>query len=968
MTEPTRRESSNLHALVQHLGKLIQELVSSFHPDYVLPLETKGAILLEMSLSSVRQNLQGSVRIIYPRAIQYVGDEALRTSRFLVVDDAVFTCKSLRDVYLSLVSRGVPESHILMAALLDFTSGEPGTDYHEDVHRRISFPQSVDLPVTREEALGLIHNRIMAERIPSTYDHLLFVGENVVPSNYEDILSAAADRNRLLDYGRRGAFLTSSILVDDLFPGKWDFPPKIRLWYLPEQQTLRAAPTATPQTDGDYSWLRPSCKETHAHVRNLFRSSLGSNNEESRRYALYDSDVFTARAQVIPILRAYLSACPVPFHIDRTHLDRYFLGISDQLVAVTERSDAGDPHMEIPARATAQDPENAPFGFLGAVRLILDLTSRAYEAQAGRGVLRKDYENQGFTGQEVLDRLRDFTSVQIHAAIDYCFDMNYVAAFLRKEGNWARAMRTTETQPALHPAEVFAATVIYSQSSPTPAWMISKVFPIVTNTGGGIFDGIIVCRKGPFGDYSNVVMSEAADLYLRDIPSDLWETTGKDTEKAVKFTRKPDKEAAAAGISRDPRIAPYRTPIEAALFLMNQFGRNGAILLNITTGQYGGTEYVTYNIEKMLEYALSRDRSALERLRQHLEGAEEKLKLIKDLYDQDENLLAKLTRRCSRLGPLAPLVKAEAEYIVGQAKIFPENKLYIVLEDLYKQIVSIVHACDEGESQRVSSGLRALGILQEAPDGDSGNPLTLLLRGTPQLMNWVYALGAQDCGLTHYARHVFRPSANGLRYILAYDLTRARKEHAKEIGRQVQCIEHLLNGLAENWIIALGGRLSKTELNSGDSRYGFFRTLDDCLSAAAWIVYHSHQLSFTNRLVPKSYPFGMALTAGVVQEDARGNLDGGELDWTGHWLKGKLKAAQDDVAGRAGREGRGYEESPIHLICHEQFRPQLSPVFCLSAKRYESQGDEQPLEVMPLNYRRYLEIYSTPWAHHGASS
>jgi len=968
MTELTRRESSNLPALVQQLGKLIQELISSFRPHYILPLETKGAILLEMSLASVRQNLQGSVRIIYPRAIHYVGDEALRASRFLIVDDAVFTCKSLRDAYLSLVSRGVPESQIRMVALLDFTSGEPGRDYHEDVHRRISFPQSVDLPITREEALRLIHNRIMVQRIPSTYDHLLFVGENVDPWNYEDILSCAADRNSLLDYGRRGAFLTSSILVADLFPGKWDFPPKIRLWYHPDQRTLRAAPTATPQVDGNYSWLQPSYKEIHAHVQDLFGASLGSNNEESRRYALYDSDVFIARAQVIPILSAYLSTCPVPFHIDRTHLDRYFPGISDQLIAVAERCSAGDPKMEIPARATAQDAENGPFGFLGAARLILELTREAYEVQAARGVLRKDYENQGFTGQEVLDKLQNFTPLQVHAAIDYCFDMNYVAAFLRKEGNWARAMRTTETQPALHHAEVFAATVIYSQSSPTPAWMISKIFPIVANTGGGTFDGIIVCRKGPFGDYSNVVMSEAADLYWRDIPSDLWETTGKDTEKALKFMRKPDKETAAAAISRDPRIAPYRTPIEAALFLMNQFGRNGAILLNITTGQYGGTEYVTYNIEKMLEYALSRDPSARERVRQHREGAEEKLRLIKDLYGRDDNLLAKLTRRCSRLGGLAPLAKVEAKYIVGQAKIFPENKLYIVLEDLCKQILSMVDACDDGESQRVSSGLRALGISQKASDTDSAKPHTLLFRGTPQIMNWVYALGAQDHGPTHYGRYVFHPWANGLRYILAYDLTKARKEHAKEIGTQVQCVESLLNRLAENWIIALGGRLSKTELNSGDSRYGFFRTLDDCLSAAVWILYHSQQLSFVNRLVPKSNPFGMALTAGVVEEDARGNLDGGELDWTGHWLKGKLKAAQDDVAGNAGRKGRGHEGSPIHLICHEQFRPQLPPGFCLSAKPYESQGDEQRLEVMPLDYRKYLEIYSTPWAHYGASS
>lgn len=969
MTALRSSESGNLRSMVQNFGKLIQEMVSSFRPDYVIPLETKGAILLEMSLEAIRQNIQSPMRIVYPRAIYYMADEELRSSRFLIVDDVVFTCKSLRDVYLSLVSRGVSENHIRLTALLDFTSGAPGTDYHEDVHRRISFPQGLHMAVTREEALRLIHSRIMEERIPSTYDHLLFIGESIHPWNYEDVLSRAADQNRLLEYGRRGAYLTSSILVDDLFPGRWDFPPKIRLWYRPDQRTLRAAPTATPQVDRKHSWLQHSYEALHTEVQNLFLGGVRSNSDESRQYALYDSDVFTARAQLIPILSTYLSVCPALFRIGRTHLDRYFPGIANQVVAVAEECYTPDRAIEIPPRATAQNAENGPFGFLGAAKLMLAKTREAYERQARNGVPRKDWETQGFTGQEMLDLLQEFTAEQVHAAIDYCFDMNYVAAFLRKTGNWARAMRTTETPPVLHHAEVYAGTVIYSQSSPTPAWMIAKVFPIVANTGGGAFDGILVCRKGPFGDYSNVVMSETADLYWRDVPSDLWETRGEDTEKALVFVRNPNKELTAAGISRDPRIAVYRTPIEAALFLMKQFGRKGAILLNITTGQYGGTEYVTYNLEQILKYALSTQPSAAERLRQHREGAEEKLDLIREIYNREDNLLAKLRRRCSRLGQLAPLAKVEAESIVGQAKIFPEQKLYLVLEDLYQHIMAIVDARDQRDSERMSSGLGKLGISGETLDSRSTNPLTLLLRGTPHLVNWIYALSAQDRGQSLYDTHVYRPSINdGFRYILAYDLAGVRKDHAKNIGTKVTCIERLLNVVAENWIIAMGGRLSKTELNSGDNRYGFFRNLFDCVAASAWIAYHCHQLSFVNKLMPKASPFGMALTGGIVEDHARGNLSGRELDWTGHWLKGKLKPVLDDVAGKAGRQGRGYEESPVHFICHEEYRPQLPPEVCSSGKLYESHGDGVMLEVRPLDYRKYLEIYPTPWAHYDLAS
>lgn len=960
------RIPSEMHAVVQQFGTHIQELASSLHPEYIVPLETKGAILLEMSLSSIRHKMPPSLRVIYPRAFHYMRTESLRSSNFLIVDDAVFTCKSLSDVYRSLKDRGVPESHIHMTAFLDFTCGEPNKDYHEDIYRRISFPRKIPSSITRQEALHFVHNQIITERMPSTYDHLLFVGEDVNSWQYDGILSSAADDNRLLDYGRRGAFLTSSILLDDLYHGAWDFPPKIRLWYHPGRRVLRAAPIASPCTDGSLSGPRPQSDSRPSEIEHIFLSNLGSESEESRRHALYDAMVFSARLQIIPQVKAYLSAGQVTAHIERTHLDRYFPGASERLVAIAENYEGQDSEDIVPPRPLPGNAWVEPFGFLRAARALLGLLREAYEAQGASGVVRKDFSNQGFTGQEVLDKLRDYTHEHIHAAIDYCFDMNYVAAFLRRTGGLARAMRATETQPERHHAEVYAATVIYSQSSPTSAWLIAKVFPIVTNTGGGTFDGIIVSRKGPFGDYSKVIMSEVTDLYWRDIPSDLWETTGTDEEKGLKFVRKPDKESEAGEISRDARIAAFRTPIEASLFLMKQFGRKGAVVLNITTGGYGGTEYITYNLEKILEQALSTDRIASEYLRQHREGVAEKLSLIQNLYDEKDNLLIRLARRCSRLSQLAPLAGAEAESIVRQAKVFPEKRLYSVLGELHSRIVSIVESCAHGDSTQLSSLLRSLGIQPlKIPDTQGGGVRTLLFRASPALINWAYALGARDRGQRHYENHVFRDSVDAdFQFILAYDLTGERKVHARNIKVRVECIEHILNVLAENWIIALGGRLSKTDVNSGDSRYGFFRTLPDCLTAAAWIVYNANQLSFVNRFVPRLNPYGMAITGGVVEEGRRGNLSGRALDWTGHWLKGKLKQVQDEVASSAGRDGREYDNSAIHLVFHDQFRPELPKELCIGTKRYSSLSDEESFDVVAFDSKKYLEIHPTPWAHY----
>jgi len=279
--------------------------------------------------------------------------------------------------------------------------------------------------------------------------------------------------------------------------------------------------------------------------------------------------------------------------------------------------------------------------------------------------------------------------------------------------------------------------------------------------------------------------------------------------------------------------------------------------------------------------------------------------------------------------------------------------------------LEVLDACDKNDCERLSRYLRQLGILDDTVNTRNTEPQTLLLRVSTHLTNWICALSAQNRDQQPYDKHVYHPSPHdGFRYILAYDLAGVRREHAKEIGVQVTAIDRLLNTIAENWIIAMGGGLSKTDLNSGDSRFGFFRTLSECMTAAVWIIYHCEQLSFVNRLMPKSFPFGMAITGGVVGDDGRGNLSGGELDWTGHWLKGKLKPALEHIAGNAGRNGRGYEESPIHFICHQQFTPSLPADLALPGKRYTSDGDGEVFEIKPLNWRKYIEMYPTPWAHY----
>jgi hypothetical protein len=948
---------NKMNVLIEQFGRHLEELIEHIRPSFVVPLETKGAILLEMCLSRIRHSVPADLKIIYPRAFEYLKQEELRLGRFLIVDDTVFSCTTLKGVNESLTNKGVSKSQIYMTALLDFTRGEPDKEYHEDIYRRILFPPLATADVTKDEALEFIHDMILKKRMPSTYDHLLFVGMDVNQWQYEAILSSAADTNRLLDYGRRGAFLTSSILLEDLYPGAWDFPPKLRLWYHSGDKILRVAPVASPQYDVPPSFLKMLPASLFEEIKKTFISNLGTGSDRSK--ALYDARVYAARLQMVPYIYLYLAQAGLPATLEVTHLDRYFPGFGEVLANMAESFRLKQIETQIPERHLGDDSNIEPFGFLNAAKTILIILKGVYEAQSQEGVMRKDFLSRGFTGKELFEKLSGYTHEQVHAAIDYCFDMNYAAAFIRKNGQIARAMRATETDPKRLDAEVYAAAVISTQRIPTPAWMINKVFPIVANTGGGKFDGIIVIQKGPFGDFSQVVMSEASTLFWKEIPSDLWETTGGDDEYSLMFKARGDKESEFAKISRDPRIAKYRTPLEAALFLMREFGRNGAILLNITTGEYGGTDYITYNLEMILKHSISKEET---KLLQDKQGVTEKLKLIRRLYEDKENLLTKLSRRCSRLGMLAPLAAAEAENIVKCAKIFPEKRLYDVLEELARLIMAMADSCQRGDRDGLSKNLLKLGITRAEAYGE--NASQTLYRAMGHLSNWLYVISARSCSASHYKEHVFHgmERASSL-YILAYDLTAARHTHAESEGVEVARVTYALNTLVENWIIALGGRLSKTELNSGDLRYGFFTSFEDCLSAATWMLYHASQLPFVHRLFPRKTPFGIALTKGVIHEDTRGNPSAPLLDWTGHCLKGKLKEELDEVAGDAGRKGKTYEGSPIQVICYDEFPSSHLQGLPVKGRKHKLTTDGQSLEVVAFDVHEYLKTHPTPWAH-----
>lgn len=67
--------------------------IARLKPDYIIPIETKGARLLDVALAYAREELGAEFRtpVIYASALDYISVERLAESRVLIVDDVVRT-------------------------------------------------------------------------------------------------------------------------------------------------------------------------------------------------------------------------------------------------------------------------------------------------------------------------------------------------------------------------------------------------------------------------------------------------------------------------------------------------------------------------------------------------------------------------------------------------------------------------------------------------------------------------------------------------------------------------------------------------------------------------------------------------------------------------------------------------------------------------------------------------------------
>jgi len=302
-----------------------------------------------------------------------------------------------------------------------------------------------------------------------------------------------------------------------------------------------------------------------------------------------------------------------------------------------------------------------------------------------------------------------------------------------------------------------------------------------------------------------------------------------------------------------------------------------------------------------------------------------------------------------------PIIQRLAEEILEKAKAFPAVHIYNALREMEKGIVLAAKAAQKGDLSALSSALEDLGLTGIEAKGNASRLLSL---STQSLNPLIYAFGARSCSWDYYKKYIIG-ERDELPYIMAYDLTGSRRKVVPE-GEELSGIDELLHRMARNWIIALNGKLSTAELNAGDLRYGFFPSLEKAIHAASWMLHHVDQLSYTSRMYPGSHAYGVVITRGDSNVDGMGNVSGRQMDFSGYWLKGKLKSAVDESAGEVGRKEKEFPEGQLWILEHDGFNLRRDGELPVSAPRQYIKGKTE-VTLSSVDVEKFIADRGVPW-------
>jgi hypothetical protein len=247
--------------LLPGFARWILDELERREPDYLIPVETKGARMLEAVLRFAREELGEpvAVPVIYASALAYVDPEKLATSRVMIVDDAVCTGGSLQR-HRSRIERYGPTVIEALACVGDATEAHPGADCYRSVDSR-----------SYREHVWQLAELVVARGLPPEVDHHLF--ELRLPGRLESAWWAL--KALLRDHGTltvdapdiEAETLQPITLHFPDFPGVRqpgsESPHKLRLFPDPLNDCIYVVPVSFPPVElpapADAADLPPEC-------------------------------------------------------------------------------------------------------------------------------------------------------------------------------------------------------------------------------------------------------------------------------------------------------------------------------------------------------------------------------------------------------------------------------------------------------------------------------------------------------------------------------------------------------------------------------------------------------------------------------------------------------------------------------------------------------------------------------------
>ncbi len=900
----------NAPSFLPALVKFLTEQIKGRQIEYLVPLESKGALLTDLALSNFPSTEVRPI-VLYSRSLEYLPAQILKTARFGVFDDFLFTGRTLKRILDEMQALGIPRENIHAMAFFNLARfGEVEGRLAETVGSTTIPDDGSLMQLSREEILREVQLLAVRHKVPASYDNLDWMVE-LKESEYAELMHKLAASGDFMHYGSRGQLDASTLVVPVASIASFSSPPKLRFWFERATSLLHVTTISFPGKD----W-------SAFGKRGLGLEKLlipDKPKARQRAFARFQARALAHQVELLGVLKPLLGEKKHSLRLNKKNVDRYFGPRASLVIRYLEETYRVTPDAEL-SRTDVRPPALVDFYWV-AVEIMRALGKAFWGQPVPRTVSR------GFSVTELLERFAPKSSVEaVHAAVDYCADMNLIATFCAWDGPVPyRAFRLTENgegevgrddsieRPPVNFIEKVGALIISKMpNSKAYGWTLEKVPAILERRFGLQFPQFRVSMTY-FGDTTLLYPREGSidPVVWSKLETKMWEAKKSGARTVAgqtkMFVLNSDHYAATRDqIESDPEIAKLMSPLETVVeFLQSRKdGHAVAVMLDILSDKAGGTTYLANSLAQAVGIIGTRrflapmadKKDASERIGRWLKGMDEKCEILvqrrAELWERIDATKSRLGRQ--RRGDLANRLTRTMPLAEG-------NRIIPSIRELGSIVIGLNQATWVGAAGQITKLARRLvcpgTLAMKVPQ----SPLEEFDATARAVVQWSYALSGKQQSSTAYSGAKLNIPLGEQRhlYIVAYDLLKSSSKLYE--GQAGVDRNRRIQSIIANWFIAFGGMTQRDEVSFGDLGYGYFSSLEIAIQASLWAAYHLELLKGTDPLLQQDVPHA---GFGIVYDD----LNSGYRDQVGsEWLSRISKAWKKEaerIAERTGREGR----------------------------------------------------------------